>query len=136
MEQPKRSALFLLRVVCGEDPVYLVPWLGNGLWLPFRWKLLHSGNQIYCPREGVGQANFTIVYTWSRMGVGSRSLKLFSITLHHPPEFPTVRTIWWNEENMALHGVTLGASGVPIRVEKGQNHQAVLRSAMVTTATS
>lgn len=136
MEQPKCSALFLLREVCGEDPVYLVLWLGNGLWLPFWWKLLHSGNQIYCPREGVGKANFTIDYTWSIMGVGSCSLKLFSITLASSPRISQCQEIWWNKENMALHGVSLAAPGVSIRVEKGQNHQAGLKSTVVTMANS
>ena len=56
-------ALFLLRENLWEDPVFLVLWLGYGLWLHFLWKCLHSRSQIpiYSPREDVA-ANFTSLY--------------------------------------------------------------------------
>lgn len=69
MDQPKCPALFFLREDLWGGLCFLGAVDEYGLWLPSLWKLLRSGSQIpiHCPREGVGQANFSIVYTSSRM---------------------------------------------------------------------
>lgn len=72
------------------------------------WKRLHFGSliPIYCFGEGVGQANFTIVYIWSSLGADSSFLKLFSLT----SELSSTGAMWWNGESMTLHGCLQGGS--------------------------